>query len=92
MRLLLNKRLHINMGNYEHVETVATVEVDTEKDAELLSDMGLAPDHLDSVKAFMSEEIESLLASDVEDAHYMTDEPDSFVHEYHKQHHQKEKR
>ena len=86
MRLLLNKRLHVNMGNYEHMETVATVEVNTDTDGDLLAQHGVDVTDLEAVEIFISEETNNLLAADVEDAHYMTDESDSFVHEYHKEH------
>lgn len=92
MRLLLNKRLHVNMGNYEHVEAVATVEVNTETDADILAKYGVDVTEMAEVEEFISMETNRLLAADVEDAAYLTAEEDSFVHEYHKEHTNKKKK
>ena len=86
MRLLVNKRLHVNMGNYEHMETTATVEIDTEKDEDILAKYEVASDDLESLEIFINEEINNLLHADVEDAHFMTAEEDSFIHEYYTEH------
>lgn len=87
MRLLLNKRLHVNMGQYEHMETVATVEINTETDTEILKANGVKDiTDLASLEIFLNTEAENILAADVEDAHFMTAEPDSFIHEYYTEH------
>lgn len=91
MRLLLNRRLHVNMGNFEHLETTASVEVDTDKDTELLADLGINPTDVATIQEFIQEQVETMIQPDVEDAHWLTDIKESFVHEYAKEH-QKEGR
>lgn len=84
MRFLFNKRLHVNMGPYEHVELTASVEVDTEKDADLLEAHDASPDSPEQVISFLQYYADEMLFADVEEAHYLTAEPDSFIHEHHK--------
>lgn len=82
MRLLLNRRQHINMGAYEHTEVVATVEVDTIQDADLLKREGINVTDLSAVYVFLQDQVDALTFSDVEDAHMNTAVEDSFVHDH----------
>lgn len=84
MRLLKHRRLHVNMGPYEHVETSATVEIDTNVDRDLLKEYDVDTNDLDAVTGFMDDHLVQMLLTDVEDAHYLTTETDSFIHEYSK--------
>lgn len=89
MRLLLNKRLHVNMGNFEHVELVATVEVNTETDADILKEHWVSVENLEQVRQFIKEQTDLMLEEDTEEVMYDTKEEDSFIHEYHKAKYQK---
>lgn len=73
------------MGNYEHVEMTATVEINTETDTEILALHGVDVTSLGDVHDFIDEQLQIALESDVEDAHYNTAEEDSFIHEYHQE-------
>lgn len=84
MRILLNKRLHVNMGNYEHVELTSSVEVDTEKDAELLEAHDASPERPEQITDLLRYLVDQALFKDIEEAHYLTTEPESFIHEHHK--------
>lgn len=83
MRFLINKRLHVNMDNYEHVEITGSVEVDTIADEETLADLGVDPNTPGSVMEFIREQLDALLAPGVADAALYTDRDDSFVLPYH---------
>ena len=82
MRLLKHRRLHVNMGQYEHIETSATVEVDTEADKDLLAEVGVDSHDLTAVENFLDEELSLLLITDVEAARAGTLVEDSFIHDY----------
>lgn len=84
MRFLLNKRLHVNMGNYEHVELTASIEIDTEKDLDLLEEHQVDVEDPTKVMSFARSLVNEFLASDVEEAHYETANADSFIHDHHK--------
>lgn len=85
MRFLKNRRLHINMGNYEHIEDTATVEVDTVVDAEALKDNGVDPTDLEAVQEFINTQLDHFLEPGISDAAAFTDEEDSFVLPYEKE-------
>lgn len=82
MRFLLNKRLHINMGNYEHVEITASVEVDTNADRETLGELEINPGEPDEVIDFVMEQLDVMLQPGAEEAALHTDEESSFIHPY----------
>jgi len=82
MRFLINRRLHVNMGHYEHVEITGSVEVDTLADRDGLVDLDVEPGEPELVIAFIREQLEAMLAPDIEDARVHTDEEDSFIHPY----------
>ena len=82
MRFLINKRLHINMGNYESVEITGSVEVDTNVDRQALVDLGVEPDTPDDVIDFVLEQLDVMLQPGAEEARLNTDESDSFIHPY----------
>lgn len=83
MRFLKHRRLHVNMGNFEHVEISATVEIDTVADAEALKEFGIpVTDTFEEVEDFIEERLDSLLAPDVEDAAVHTDKEESFILPY----------
>lgn len=84
MRFLLNKRLHVNMGNYEHVEIVGTVEVDTIADADELTANGVST-NLDDIDTFIKERMDVLMLDDIIDAATHTDRDDSFILPYEEQ-------
>jgi hypothetical protein len=92
VRFLINRRLHINMGNFEHIETTATVEVDTNADAKALETLGVDPEDLGQIDDFLQERLEDLLSPDIEDAAVHTDNQDSFVLPYEKERRQQKKR
>lgn len=83
MRFLINKRLHVNMDNYEHVEITGSVEVDTIADEESLVDLDIDPHKPEAVMGFIREQLDALLAPGVADAATYTDREDSFVLPYH---------
>lgn len=82
MRVLKNRRLHINMGNYEHIEDTASIDLDTNTDGDLLRAQGVDPNDLDSVYQFVEDELAAVLAPGIEEAATYTDEESSFVLPY----------
>lgn len=82
MKVLKNKRLHVNMGQYEHMEIIATVEVNTETDTDLLAERGVDVNDLEAVRRFIDVELTRLIEPDVDDAHFQTANADSFIHEH----------
>jgi hypothetical protein len=74
------------MGHFEHIETTATVELDTIADAEALKELGVKVTHdFEEIDAFIQERLEALLLPDIEDAAVHTDNEDSFVLPYEKE-------
>jgi hypothetical protein len=72
------------MGHFEHIETTATVELDTIADANALKELGVDPADLGQIDDFIQERLGDLLGPDIEDAAIHTDNEDSFVLPYEK--------
>lgn len=73
------------MGNYEHIEDTATVEVDTVTDADVLRAHGVDPDAPGEVMAFVDDQIEAFMEPGLIEAATYTDEENSFVLPYEKE-------
>lgn len=70
------------MGEYEHIETGATVEIDSEIDGDILRDLGYDPKDAESINEFLTKSLEHMLADEIEDAATHTAHEDSFVLPY----------
>lgn len=82
------------MAQYETHEILAETSVDTtnEIDQEWLAEFkGWGKDSHEDIAMFLDDVLDKVMASDVEDAHYNTTDPDSFIHDYQKQHQPEER-
>lgn len=71
----------VRMGNYETVELVAEVTLDTEEDAARIGADATEPE----IATYIDRTLDELLFADVEDAKYQTADEDSFIHDHHTQ-------
>lgn len=76
MILKKTRSLRVNMGHYEHVEVFATMEIDTEKDAEFAD--ASERDVMDHIDRTLAE----FIAPDMYEASQLTDVDESFVFPY----------